>query len=148
MTMSRSPGNGSKQRLLQMKSPRLNFCLLSPHSLLDLMCRKVTSSSTHWPPRWKNSAISCPCRMSLTALFQGCGTSCSLHMTNLMISLRHTRGGSKELPLLSYKYLLFNPPQVYDELQNKLKRLSRKVKRRGGAYNFLNPEKVACSIDI
>jgi len=41
-------------------------------------------------------------------------------------------------------------PGVYDELQNKLKTLSRKVKRRGGpgAYNFLNPEKVACSIDI
>jgi len=39
-------------------------------------------------------------------------------------------------------------PGVYDELQNKLKRLSRKVKRRGGAYNFLDPERVACSIDI
>ena len=65
-------------------------------------------------------------------------------MTNFVISLRHTRGGSNELPLLSYKYLLFNPPQVYKELQDKLKNLSNKVKARGGpgAYNFLDPEYV------
>jgi len=41
-------------------------------------------------------------------------------------------------------------PRVYDQLQNKLRNLSDTVKARGGpgAYNFLDPEHVACSIDI
>lgn len=39
-------------------------------------------------------------------------------------------------------------PQVYDELQLNLQHLKKKVEERGGEYNFLNPEKVACSIDI
>jgi len=49
------------------------------------------------------------------------------------------------LSLEAFKELL---PQVHQKLQQDLKSLRDEVNNRTGEYNFLNPEKVACSIDI
>jgi len=49
------------------------------------------------------------------------------------------------LSLEAFKELL---PKVHQELQQNLESLRDEVRSRGGEYRFLNPEKVACSIDI
>merc|ERR1712037_719329 len=49
------------------------------------------------------------------------------------------------LSLEAFKELL---PEVHQELQQNLESLRDEVRSRGGEYKFLNPEKVACSIDI
>ena len=41
-----------------------------------------------------------------------------------------------------------SPSQVHERLQKDLAAISSLVKGRGGEYDYLDPENVACSIDI
>ena len=48
------------------------------------------------------------------------------------------------LPPLPYS----SPPQVQGGLQEDLAAISRLVQARGGQYDYLDPQNIACSIDI